>query len=649
LTASDATQYSFEGDQPQGQAVQSVFTRYLVAGLRDGSADLDGDGDITLDELYSYVHDRVVEEMPQQRPKKQDNVEGRTVIARNVNWTLPAHLRHAIGSPIATDRLAALEGLAHLHRIGNDHVRSIARAEIRRLADDDSKLVSATAATLLPDARSQPPGPPSLSPGHPAGPGPVIRQAPQTAGTSPGTPAVSRPAAVVGPPEPTDPVDNDSRHAPAAATAGLHMVQPAEASTPGTAQPATGESPETGLFTGGAAAIPAAPGGTATAGPVSAAPAAPRDPALIAAPEPDPVQIPSSAHVSDPERYGVQDSSLDGTINVGIDAVPPPVSSGTSAPATDARSAPTGDAPVRARWGYSRRTVLIAAGSAAAIALASVLSIVMLGKQPQPPYPAISPSAALTHSAYRFAPIALGPGSALATARGNGQVDLWNTTTGHITATLTDPASMDSGFSVAFGPNGILATGGYGHAVLWNTATRRITATLTDPASQNLNSVAFGPDGTLATMSDSHVYLWNTTTGHITATLTDPASVDLASVAFGPDGILAIVGPGHVYLWDTATKRMTATLTAPDDVIVASVAFGPDGTLVTVNRHHVYLWSTATRQIIATLADPAGRTFDPELSTDNPPAVGPSGTIAIGDANGHTYVWEITHHSVPRP
>src|SRR5262249_29099444 len=77
------------GDQPHGDAAQSVFTRHLVAGLRDGSADLDGDGDITLDELYSYVHDRVVEEMPQQRPKKQDNVEGRTIIARNINWRLP--------------------------------------------------------------------------------------------------------------------------------------------------------------------------------------------------------------------------------------------------------------------------------------------------------------------------------------------------------------------------------------------------------------------------------------------------------------------------------------------------------------------------------------------------------------------------------
>ncbi|MFJ2829304.1 PQQ-binding-like beta-propeller repeat protein [Streptomyces sp. NPDC087263] len=169
LTASDAAQYSFEGNQPHGEAAQSVFTRHLVAGLRDGSADLDGDGNITLDELYSYVHDRVVDEMPQQRPKKQDNVEGRIVIARNINWTLPSYLSNALGSPIATDRLAALDGLAHLHRIGNDNVRSHVREEIRRLADDDSRLVSAAAAARL---RSLLPQPPETPREPPAGPVP---------------------------------------------------------------------------------------------------------------------------------------------------------------------------------------------------------------------------------------------------------------------------------------------------------------------------------------------------------------------------------------------------------------------------------------------------------------------------------------------
>ncbi|MGH3930734.1 MAG: fasciclin domain-containing protein, partial [Pseudonocardiaceae bacterium] len=157
LTASDATQYSFEGNQLRGEADQSVFTRYLVAGLRDGSADLDGDGDITLDELYNYVHDRVVEELPQQRPKRQDNVEGRIIIARNINWSLPAYLRNTLCSPIATDRLSALDGLDHFYRIGNDVVRGCVRHEIQRLTNDDSRMVSTAAEERLRSILSQPP------------------------------------------------------------------------------------------------------------------------------------------------------------------------------------------------------------------------------------------------------------------------------------------------------------------------------------------------------------------------------------------------------------------------------------------------------------------------------------------------------------
>ncbi len=166
LTASDATQYSFEGNQRHGEAPQSVFTRHLVAGLRDGSADLDGDGDITIDELYSYVHDHVVDEMPRQRPKKQDNVEGRIVIARNVNWSLPSFLRHALSSPIAAERLAGLDGLANLYRMGNEMVRQHVAGELQRLTDDDSRAVSAAAAAhlsaLLPRQAPGEAEPPSL-------------------------------------------------------------------------------------------------------------------------------------------------------------------------------------------------------------------------------------------------------------------------------------------------------------------------------------------------------------------------------------------------------------------------------------------------------------------------------------------------------
>lgn len=45
---SGASQRSFKDNQWHGEVARSVFTRYLVAGLRDGSAGLDGDGNITL-------------------------------------------------------------------------------------------------------------------------------------------------------------------------------------------------------------------------------------------------------------------------------------------------------------------------------------------------------------------------------------------------------------------------------------------------------------------------------------------------------------------------------------------------------------------------------------------------------------------------
>src|ERR1019366_8344290 len=70
MTASDALQYSFEGDKVEGEAVQSVFTKMLVQGIKTGEADLDRDGSISLDELYDYVYARVVGHNANQRPRK---------------------------------------------------------------------------------------------------------------------------------------------------------------------------------------------------------------------------------------------------------------------------------------------------------------------------------------------------------------------------------------------------------------------------------------------------------------------------------------------------------------------------------------------------------------------------------------------------
>ena len=84
LTATTSTQYAWEGDQLIGQADNSVFTHHLIQGLRTGEADADADGRITLDELYNYVYEQVVDKTPLQTPGKWSyRQQGEIVIARN--------------------------------------------------------------------------------------------------------------------------------------------------------------------------------------------------------------------------------------------------------------------------------------------------------------------------------------------------------------------------------------------------------------------------------------------------------------------------------------------------------------------------------------------------------------------------------------
>ncbi|BCY10789.1 hypothetical protein L3i22_058770 [Actinoplanes sp. L3-i22] len=164
LTSSDATQYAFEDDQVSGSASQSVFTRFFVDGIRDGSADADGDGEIALDELYAFVHDNVVRVMPQQRPKKKEDISGRIFVARNVHWALPEYVRAGLNSPIVDYRHVALRDLMRLHSTGNDVVRGIVLDEIRGLAKDDSKSVCAVADQFLSDLTPRSETPPEPAP-----------------------------------------------------------------------------------------------------------------------------------------------------------------------------------------------------------------------------------------------------------------------------------------------------------------------------------------------------------------------------------------------------------------------------------------------------------------------------------------------------
>src|SRR4051794_28723601 len=65
------------------------------------------------------------------------------------HWTLPSYLQNAIESPIAAQRRSAVDGLAYLHRVGNEFVRTSVARHLTFLADDDGGGVSAGAPAVL--------------------------------------------------------------------------------------------------------------------------------------------------------------------------------------------------------------------------------------------------------------------------------------------------------------------------------------------------------------------------------------------------------------------------------------------------------------------------------------------------------------------
>ena len=83
ITASNAMEYAYEGDELTGEGQPSVFTEAVVEGLRTGKADLDMDHLISIDDLYHYVYDRVRERTPNQTPSIKSDLEGVLYLARS--------------------------------------------------------------------------------------------------------------------------------------------------------------------------------------------------------------------------------------------------------------------------------------------------------------------------------------------------------------------------------------------------------------------------------------------------------------------------------------------------------------------------------------------------------------------------------------
>ncbi len=161
LTASDATQFALQGDCVVGVPHQSVFTRYLIEALQTGVADVNGDGMVTVDEVYEYVYHKVLEENPQQTPGKWAYKQhGGIVLAKNPKpkarpELLDRHLVDTLQSDAPHSlREAAVRGLVQSLRDSRPGVALAAREVLSGFATDDSRTVS----TLVRKALEAEPG-----------------------------------------------------------------------------------------------------------------------------------------------------------------------------------------------------------------------------------------------------------------------------------------------------------------------------------------------------------------------------------------------------------------------------------------------------------------------------------------------------------
>ncbi|HEX6673650.1 MAG TPA: caspase family protein [Actinomycetes bacterium] len=163
LTASSSTQYAFDGDElSEADDSPSVFTTALVQGLRTGAADLDGDGEISVEDLYDYVYQEVRRRTPYQVPQKHSfAMEGELFIAHSVRPVeLPYDLRANLESASVASRGEAVEELARWLHSPKRARRTAARTELEwRCRHDDSFRIREAAAAAL-ATEPVPPSPP---------------------------------------------------------------------------------------------------------------------------------------------------------------------------------------------------------------------------------------------------------------------------------------------------------------------------------------------------------------------------------------------------------------------------------------------------------------------------------------------------------
>jgi hypothetical protein len=234
--------------------------------------------------------------------------------------------------------------------------------------------------------------------------------------------------------------------------------------------------------------------------------------------------------------------------------------------------------------------------------------------------------------------------------------------------------------SVTFGPNDMtlaVATtkkdSSNGYTYLWNLATRKYTQMpMSGYKSEGMLAVAFNRNYTILAAGDSqgYIYLWSV--GSVKPVLlhrpwlAGQASQGVQALAFNPSDTLLAAGESDdaTYLWNVENPKNPALVhplhdpeyqsTQPSSGCngaeqgVDAVAFSDDGdTLATGDCNGTtYLWNVNTHASSGALPDPGsadvqGVAFDPDEKAQ---------ILAAGDYDGGTYLWDLAKPTAtPQP
>ena len=161
LTATDATQYAWEGDKVIGNTQKSVFTHFLIEGLR-GDADRNGDGRIDIDELYDYAYEQVVRSTPKQTPGKWSyKQQGDIILRENLPpkevkpAPLPTELIDLLSHPNPNVRKVGIQELIRLIDGANLALALAAQNKLREIEQDDDSLTLRKMARTELEARAR--------------------------------------------------------------------------------------------------------------------------------------------------------------------------------------------------------------------------------------------------------------------------------------------------------------------------------------------------------------------------------------------------------------------------------------------------------------------------------------------------------------